>query len=249
MTREAGNGVAASTLADNIAFRIETDILSGRLRPGAKLRQEELCQLYGVSRTPVREALRKLQAQKLVVMAPNRGAMVRALTRQEIIEVYDLRAELESYAAQRACERADAVFDRRLAEASRAVDSRAKPTLGRDISDQKLNAEVSESIRSFHHLIQDAAGSTRLVEMIRELETLFLGDFCSHEMAQPDVAERLHIDEHRGIMDAIRARNAAAARELMRAHIHHAKRILIQHLDEIDFWGEQAATAERNGRS
>jgi DNA-binding GntR family transcriptional regulator len=68
-------------------------------------------------------------------------------------------------------------------------------------------------------------------------------------MAQPDVAERLHIDEHRGIMDAIRARNAAAARELMRAHIHHAKRILIQHLDEIDFWGEQAATAERNGRS
>jgi DNA-binding GntR family transcriptional regulator len=243
MMREMEDGAEESTLADDIAFRLEADILSGRIRPGAKLRQEELCQRYGVSRTPVREALRKLQAQRLVTVAPNRGAAVRILTRQEIIEVYDLRAELESYAAQLACQRADASFDRLLTEAASVMSQRARPLMGRDLSDRQLNFDVSESIRNFHHLIQEAAGNARLIDMIRDLETLLLGDFCCHEMAQPEIAKRLHIDEHRGILDAILARNSAAARELMRAHIHHAKRILLDYLDETDFWGDRATTS------
>lgn len=238
MTPSFDEEISETTLADDIAFRLETDILSGRLPPGSKLRQEELCQRYGVSRTPVREALRKLQAQRLVTVAPKKGAMVRVLTRQEIVDVYDLRAELEGYAAQLACQRADEGFDRLLSEAADLVLNRAKYETGRDIGDWHLNVEVSESIRNFHHLIQEAAGNARLTSMIRDLEMLFLGNFCSHEMAQPQEAERLHIDEHRGILDAVRARNGAAARELMRAHIQHAKHILVDYLDRTRFWND-----------
>lgn len=225
-----------TTLADEIAFQLEGDILAGRLQPGSKLRQEELCSRFGVSRTPIREALRKLQAQRLVTLAPNRGATVRVLTRQEIEEVYELRAELEGYAAYLACVRADDDFDRRLIEASSDVQTRAHPGPERDVCDRQLNVEVSESIRGFHHIIQETAGNATLVSVIRDLEALFLGSYCSHEMADPDVAERLHVDEHRGIQDAMLARNAAAARELMRAHILHAKRILLDYLDNTGFW-------------
>src|SRR5882757_3109746 len=121
------HGIAATvietrSLADEIAFRLEAAILARELLPGAKLRQEELCQRFGVSRTPVREALRKLQAQRLVVMVPNRGAAVRLPTRKEVEEVYDLRAELEAFACELACQRAGPETD---AELTRAVEALA----------------------------------------------------------------------------------------------------------------------------
>lgn len=167
---------------------------------------------------------------------PTGGRRYASLTRQEIEEVYELRAELEGYAAYLACVRADDDFDRRLIEASSDVQTRAHPGPERDVCDRQLNVEVSESIRGFHHIIQETAGNATLVSVIRDLEALFLGSYCSHEMADPGVAERLHVDEHRGIQDALLARNAAAARELMRAHILHAKRILLDYLDNTGFW-------------
>jgi len=106
-----------TSLADEIAFRLQASIVARRLQPGERLRQEELCKRFNVSRTPVREALRKLQALRLVVMVPNRGAIVRLPTRTEVVEVYDLRAELEGYAAKCACARATTEMDRALAAA------------------------------------------------------------------------------------------------------------------------------------
>jgi DNA-binding GntR family transcriptional regulator len=76
--------IETSSLADEIAFRLESAIVAQQLPPGTRLRQEELCERFGVSRTPIREALRKLQAQRLVVLTPNKGATVRIPTRKEI---------------------------------------------------------------------------------------------------------------------------------------------------------------------
>src|SRR5882672_9567718 len=117
-------GIATRSLADEIAFRLEAAILARELLPGAKLRQEELCHRFGVSRTPVREALRKLQAQRLVVMVPNRGATVRLPTRKDVAETYDLRAELEAFAAELACERAGPALDAELARAAETLKRR-----------------------------------------------------------------------------------------------------------------------------
>src|SRR3990170_2322132 len=89
-----------STKADEIALALEDEIVSGAIEPGTVLRQEQLSERFGVSRTPVREALRRLAALGLVSFVPNRGVRVRALSREELREAFLVRAELESLATE-----------------------------------------------------------------------------------------------------------------------------------------------------
>src|SRR5688572_7661022 len=95
------------TKADEIALALEDDIVSGRVEPGEVLRQEQLSERFGVSRTPIREALRRLAAQGLVSFTPNRGVRVRTLSRDELREAFLVRAELESLATALAVPRFD----------------------------------------------------------------------------------------------------------------------------------------------
>ena len=88
------------TKADELALELEQAIVRGELAPGQVLRQEELSERYGVSRTPVREALRRLAALGLVSFEPNRGVRVRTLSRDELREAFLVRAELESLATE-----------------------------------------------------------------------------------------------------------------------------------------------------
>ena len=87
---------AGGTKADEIALAIEDEIISGELPPGVVLRQEQLSERFGVSRTPVREALRRLAATGLVSFAPNRGVWVRTISLDELREAFLVRAELEA---------------------------------------------------------------------------------------------------------------------------------------------------------
>ena len=89
-----------STKADDIALVIEEAIVSGELAPGTVLRQEQLSEQFNVSRTPVREALRRLAALGLVSFVPNRGVRVRTISRDELHEAFMVRAELESLATE-----------------------------------------------------------------------------------------------------------------------------------------------------
>src|ERR1041385_9317135 len=82
-------------LVDKLAAGLQARVLSGELPSGTRLRQEALAEEFGVSRTPVREALRKLQAGGLVELQPHRGAVVRGLSAREIRDAYEVRAELE----------------------------------------------------------------------------------------------------------------------------------------------------------
>jgi DNA-binding GntR family transcriptional regulator len=226
-------------LADEIALRLEAAIVAQELPPGTRLPQEELCERFGVSRTPVREALRKLQAQRLVVLTPNKGAAVRIPTRKEIEEVYALRGELEGFAAELACRNATARTDAELRLAVEAVKRRKSAPRHRDDTEWSFNIDVSDSIRSFHHVIHDAAGNARLSSAIHELEKSFPGDFCTHEMARPLDSKRLHIHDHVEICEAIVARDAAKARELMQQHVERAKEILLTYLDQHGFWSQR----------
>src|SRR5947208_1865772 len=94
-----------STKADDIALALEDDIVSGRVEAGSVLRQEQLSERFGVSRTPIREALRRLAALGLVSFVPNRGVRVRTLSRDELREAFLVRAELESLATELATPR------------------------------------------------------------------------------------------------------------------------------------------------
>lgn len=228
--------ITTTSLADEIALRLEAAIINRELLPGTRLAQEELCQQFGVSRTPIREALRKLQALRLIKMVPNKGATVRLPTRKEIEEVYDLRGELEAYAAELACQRAQPTTDTELVQAVEAL--RRKPAVRRSaaISDSALNIEVSGVIRNFHHIIHKAAGNNHLISVLRDLEALFPGNYCSHETARPVEGKKLHIDDHERIYKAIRARDGSAARTIMKRHIERSKRILLRYLDEHGVW-------------
>jgi DNA-binding GntR family transcriptional regulator len=89
-----------STKADDIALVIEEAIVSGELEPGTVLRQEQLSEQFNVSRTPIREALRRLAALGLVSFVPNRGVRVRTISRDDLHEAFMVRAELESLATE-----------------------------------------------------------------------------------------------------------------------------------------------------
>src|SRR5438309_46349 len=89
-----------TTKADDIALVIEEAIVSGELAPGTVLRQEQLSEQFNVSRTPIREALRRLAALGLVSFVPNRGVRVRTLSRDELHEAFLVRAELEGLARE-----------------------------------------------------------------------------------------------------------------------------------------------------
>src|SRR5215208_1683557 len=106
-----------STKADEIALMVEEAIVSGELPPGTVLRQEQLSERFAVSRTPIREALRRLAALGLVSFIPNRGVRVRTLSREELREAFLVRAELESLATELA---APKMTDADLAELERA---------------------------------------------------------------------------------------------------------------------------------
>src|SRR5438876_6946511 len=93
------------TKADDLALALEEAIVSGRIAPGSVLRQEQLSERFGVSRTPIREALRRLAALGLVSFVPNRGVRVRTLSRDELREAFLVRAELESLATELAVPR------------------------------------------------------------------------------------------------------------------------------------------------
>src|SRR5581483_5381716 len=95
---DRGGAIPELTKADEIAVQLEDDIVAGRIAPGTVLRQETLSERFGISRTPIREALRRLAALGLVSFEPNRGVRVRTLAREDLREAFLVRAELESLA-------------------------------------------------------------------------------------------------------------------------------------------------------
>jgi DNA-binding GntR family transcriptional regulator len=231
--------ISTTSLADEIAFRLQASILDGTYPPGTHLFQDEVCERFGVSRTPVREALRKLQAWHLVVLVPNKGATVRVPSRVELIDVYVLRAELEGFACELACAH---VTDQMLAELGRAqedvnkaVDRIEHGGVGPDDA-PSLDALVSRSNEEFHGIIARAAGNVPLCKIIADLQGFFPKDYVWRAMSSATEVRSLNIEEHERICDGLRARRPALARKEMRSHITHASRILLEYLDAHDFW-------------
>jgi DNA-binding GntR family transcriptional regulator len=226
--------VAIRSLADEIAYRLRADILDGRIPLGAPLRHEQLAARFGVSRTPIREALRKLQALNLVEVEPNRGAIVRTPARAELLEVYELRADLEGFACELACARAT---DREL-DALEVAQAQMAVALRGGLDDAGFDAAVAAANGAFHVTIHRAAGNRRLLTTIRDLQHFFPRDSVWRAIA--DDPARLHamnIEEHERIAAALRARRPAQARRAMREHISGAGEVLVAHLDAQRFWG------------
>ena len=154
---------AASTKADDVALELEQAIVSGELAPGTVLRQEQLSARYGVSRTPIREALRRVAALGLVSFEPNRGVRVRTLTRAELREAFLIRAELESLATEIAAERMTrADLDELEAIEDRFAGLTDELRRGGRLAADRRAGLVTEWVRAnhaFHDVIYRVAGS------------------------------------------------------------------------------------------
>jgi DNA-binding GntR family transcriptional regulator len=228
--------LAIAGLADEIAYRLRADILEGRLPLGAPLPHAQLAARFGVSRTPIREALRKLQATGLVELSPNRGAVVRTPARAELIEVYELRADLEGFACELACARAsDAeldILDGAQARLAAAIEAAQR------LDEAGFDAAVADANGAFHEAIHRSARNGRLHGSIRDLEHFFPRDSVWRAIADdPETLHAMNVGEHERIAAELRARRPARARRAMRDHVTGAGRSLLAYLDAQRFWG------------
>ena len=180
------------------------------------MRETELADRLGVSRTPVREAIRQLEADGIVTHIPRQGAAIRTLDYAEVMELYEMRAVLEGTAARLAARAASEIEIEELIDMNQQL-----ATLG--------NAPQAFIInRQFHAALFDAAKNRFLARSMRALQMalLILGPTT---LTEPDRA-RQAVEEHSGVLDAIKARDGVQAEAAMRAHIEGAQRVRVRAL-------------------
>lgn len=224
-------------LVDKLATQLQARVLDGDLAPGTRLRQEALAEEFGVSRTPIREALRKLQASGLVELRPNRGALVRGLTPREIRDAYAVRAELEGLAAEVAALRIDQAQLERLHRAhGHFRDALARMRGGtrngrRRLSERDIEAWGAAN-DEFHQTIQAAAGNEVLAATLRHLHRSFPRGLSRLVLRESTSLLEANVGEHEAVLKAIERRDPAAARALMAQHVIRAGALVTVRFEE-----------------
>jgi DNA-binding GntR family transcriptional regulator len=198
---------------------IRESISRGELVRGERLRQQHLAEKLGVSPTPVREALRLLEAEGLVVYEPNKGVRVVGINIKDAQEVYGVRRILESHATMLAVPNLKADELKELETLQSKMEElmsagKVKPL-------RKLNDD-------FHSILYNAADNRRLHQMIANLWAQYPGDGL---WLVPDMAERL-IRDHRSILTAAQGGNAKLAGERVDQHIAHACEYVVEHIKQ-----------------
>jgi DNA-binding GntR family transcriptional regulator len=226
----------AGTKADDIALALEEAIVAGDIPPGTVLRQEQLSEQFDVSRTPVREALRRLAALGLVSFVPNRGVRVRTLSHNELREAFLVRAELESLATELATPRMTA-DDLEALEAAEVRFSELTLALREATRSGGVDASlVSEWVHgnhAFHDVIYAAADAPYIERIAKSARRTFFGKAVWAAGSDIDRMYEENDLQHRAIMAAIAARNAQGARVLAREHVLSSGRMLETILDQV----------------
>jgi DNA-binding GntR family transcriptional regulator len=203
-----------SKASENIYAELRRRIMAGRYDPGRQLKEEALASELGVSRTPVRAALRRLVADGMLEAKANRGAFVAQWTNHDIDEVVNLRCTLESEAASLAARRASKEQVEELANLNRRMH-----TLARNLTSAKI-AELQRLNNRFHKLILEAAGSPRLSAATRVLIDwpLMVGSF--YVFSEADILRS--IQYHDDLVLAFEANDQALAKSVMEAHLRRS---------------------------
>ena len=186
-------------------------IATGALQPHDQLRQENLALEFGVSVPPVREALKSLEAEGLVVYAPHRGYFVAAMSAADLADNYRIRELLETEAIRRSVPALEASDMRRMREAIRDIEQASRT--------ENVTA-LAAANRRFHFTLFEAAEMPRMTEIIRVLWEAS-DRYRSVYFSFPEHRRRVNA-EHRQIMRAVSQRDPASAVKLLRAHREHA---------------------------
>ena len=205
-------------LRDVVFQTLRKAILTGELMPGERLMEIQLAEKLGVSRTPIREAIRKLELEGLVMNIPRRGAQVAEISERGLRDVLEVRRALDTFCAELACERISDEEKEALKKACKDFE---------DAVETKDVTVIAKADVAFHDIIVGATGNERLVALLNNLAEQmyryrfeYIKDFSQHGKL---------IEEHRVLMDAILKGNIIGARDAAREHIdNQEKSILMQ---------------------
>jgi DNA-binding GntR family transcriptional regulator len=197
----------------SVADYLSAAIMSGRIVPGQRLVEAELTTNLGVSRGPVREALRRLSAEGLIEIVPNRGAVVRRLSMEEALELFEIRTELEALAVRRAAQ------NMKDAHVREAFDAAVAPIWS--VAPRHSTADYLQENQLFHAAIMVASGNSQLVKLHHQLHLSLILAQISSSLSSHVINASLN--EHRLIASAIRARDVEAADQAIREHLQRAQ--------------------------
>lgn len=210
-------------LRDVVFETLRQAILRGELKPGERLMEIHLAQKLGVSRTPVREAIRKLELEGLVRMIPRKGAVVADITVSDLEDVLEVRVALEELAVKLACRRITA---EQLADMRHLADNFKKSLQGDDVG------VCAQADMKFHEAIYDITGNKRLVQILNNLREQmyryrmeYLKDRQSHSIL---------VAEHQEILEALENRDVERALEATKRHVVQQKEHIISVLSAKD---------------
>jgi DNA-binding GntR family transcriptional regulator len=206
----AGDAIARRPLAAELADRLRDRIVEGEMTPGARISEKALCERYGVSRTPLREALKVLAQEGFVTLTQNRGATVSEITLADIEEAFPVVAALEALTGELAAAQA---ADADIAEARRLHEAMADTLAAGD------RAAYWTLNSAFHDLLSAAAGNATLRDVKSTVELRLMR---ARRRANFDVARwREAVSEHAGIVEALEARDGPALSARLRRHIEN----------------------------
>lgn len=208
-------------LRELVLEAIREAIVNGTLKPRERLMEIQLAEELGVSRTPIREALRKLELEGFIVMVPRKGAYVADLTFKDIADVFEIRAALEGLAAGLAAER---ITDEELENMERLLVEKAEAIAEKDI--EKLVAADTK----FHEVLYQASRNQRLSAIISNLRVQ-IQRFRTLSLSYPGRSKQ-SLEEHRLIVEAIQSRDVQAAHQAAQDHIENAENGIIESINK-----------------
>ena len=210
-----------SKAAEHAYNTIRENILSGEYAPNSRLKEAGLVERIGYSRTPVREALRRLAAEDFVLLNRNQGAQVKAWTMDDIDDLYQLRALLEGYAAARAAEHISLIQLDKMQLSINEMDE----VLSCDATNEKKVEDFLVLNQAVHTIVWQAAGSERLETMLGRLIEQALVIRTARQYSIERIARSHH--HHEELLTALKAHDVLWAESIMRSHIHAARDALL----------------------
>lgn len=206
-------------LRDVVFNTLRKSILTGELKPGERLMEIHLANQLGVSRTPIREAIRKLELEGLVIMIPRRGAEVAQITEKSMKDVLEVRRALDALCAELACDR---ISEEGLAALKDACGQFEQCVAGRDAQ------RIAQADVALHDIILQATGNQRLIQMVNNLaEQMYRYRF--EYIKDSSQHERL-VEEHKIIYQSILNKDKETAAAAARTHIDNQKKAIIRQI-------------------
>jgi len=211
-----GGRISRATLTTQLEEALRTDIVAGLLEPGQKLRADDIAALYGVSPTPIREALQRLSGEGLVALDPKIGARVAPITLDDMRDVFAVRLVLEPRAFELSIARGDAEWLRDVAIALEELGAKTATRPSGDADWREAMLASAEAHRAFHWTLLSACGSPWL---LRFLSVLY-GHSARYQMLLIRGRDRQNwVHEHQPVLDAARRRDRRKAISVLEKHI------------------------------